>query len=252
MPRFRKLAIDDVREKKSAHDLVTEGDLAAEKAITDALRARYPDALIVGEEAAEANPDLIEGLRDADFGFVIDPIDGTFNFVSDVPVFGTILAVVAKGECIAGIIHYPTSGESMIASVGAGSRLLENDGRTRPIRVADPVPLEDMVGTISWGFMAEPMRSRVAVNLARIAVSFAMRCSAWEYRLAASGKVHFIGANRLLPWDHLAGDLIHREAGGYSARFDGSSYRPGMTAGGLISAPNRQSWQEIRTRIIGD
>jgi len=55
-----------------------------------------------------------------------------------------------------------------------------------------------------------------------------------------------------LPWDHLAGVLIHKEAGGYSARLDGSEYRPGMTDGGLITAPDRDTWQLIRSEIIGD
>ncbi len=62
----------------------------------------------------------------------------------------------------------------------------------------------------------------------------------------ASGHAHFIVYNKLMPWDHLAGCLIHAEAGGYSARFDGSAYRPGHLDGGLLVAPDRASWNELR------
>jgi fructose-1,6-bisphosphatase/inositol monophosphatase family enzyme len=57
--------------------------------------------------------------------------------------------------------------------------------------------------------------------------------------------------NRLMPWDHLPGWLLHREAGGYSAKFDGSAYAPGETAGGLICAPDRQSWSALRHALLG-
>ena len=135
----------------------------------------------------------------ADLAFVIDPIDGTFNFASGMPLFGCMLAVVRKGECIAGLIHYPVGDESIMAMAGGGSRLVAADGTVTALRVAEPVALAGMVGTLSWGFMHEPQRSRVAANLAKIAMTFALRCSAWEYRMAACGKVHFVGGQRLMP-----------------------------------------------------
>ena len=250
-PRFRRLEDNQVREKKSALDLVTEADVAAEHAIEAALREAYPDAIIVGEEAAEKDPSIIGALHGAALAFVIDPIDGTYNFASDMPLFGVMLAVVVKGECVAGVIHYPVTGESLIGLKGAGSRLVDERLVSRPALVAEPVPLSEMIGTITWSLMKEPRRSRVAGNMAKIAMTFHLRCSAWEYRVVATGKAHFIGGQRLLPWDHLAGVLIHQEAGGYSARLDGSPYLPGMTDGGLITAPDRDTWLLIRSEIIG-
>ena len=109
-----------------------------------------------------------------------------------------------------------------MATAGGGSRLVVASGTETVLKVAEPVGLADMVGTISWSFMNEPQRSRVAANLSKIAMTFALRCSAWKYRMAASGKVHFVGGQRLMPWDHIPGVLIHAEAGGYSALLDGS------------------------------
>ncbi len=252
LPRFRFLEAADIEEKASPQDVVTEADKAAERLIAYELTARYPGAKIVGEEAASENPALLHGLATADLAFVIDPVDGTFNFASGMPLFGCMLGVVQNGECVAGLIHYPVGDETIMATVGGGARLVAADGAETALKVAKPVALAEMVGTISWGFMQEPRRSRVAANMAKIAMTFALRCSAWEYRMAACGKVHFVGGQRLMPWDHLPGVLIHAEAGGYSALLDGSRYRPGVTDGGLISAPDREIWSLIRSQIVGD
>ncbi|MEM6464570.1 MAG: inositol monophosphatase [Pseudomonadota bacterium] len=239
------------KQKSAAWDVVTQADIAAEQGIGQAIRQRYPQARIVGEEAAAADPSSMEGLDKADLAFVIDPIDGTYNFASGMPVFGSILAIVVGGECVAGIIHYPIGGETLIGVAGAGSRLVDGQGVGVPVKVADPVPLEQMIGTVSWGFMGEPERSRVAGGLSKIGMPFGFRCSAWEYRLVATGRAHFISAHKLMPWDHLAGVLIHAEAGGYSACIDGQPYGPGITEGGLITAVDRDSWEMVRKEIFG-
>ena len=66
-----------------------------------------------------------------------------------------------------------------------------------------------------------------------------------------SGKAHFISAQNLMPWDHLAGMLIHAEAGGYTVCLDGAPHRPGITDGGLITTTDPESWRLIRREIFG-
>ncbi|MFT4184055.1 MAG: inositol monophosphatase family protein [Rhizobium sp.] len=251
LPRFRNLGAGDISEKTSAIDLVTEADLLAERHITAALKSRFPDALIVGEEAYEADKSVVPALAHAELAFVIDPVDGTFNFASGLPVFGTILAVVAGGETIAGIIHDPVLGDTVTVMRGAGAYLRRREGQASRLKVATPAPLKDMAGIIAWGHMEEPDRSRISANLAKVRMAFGLNCSAYEYWLVASGRLHFIGHSKLMPWDHLAGVLTHREAGGYTAKFDGTPYRPGETTGGIISAPDEESWRLIRREIIG-
>src|ERR1700712_5868222 len=141
MPRFRNLAPGDIAEKASAIDLVTEADLGAEKRITAALRRRFPSALIVGEEAYESDRSVVPALAHADLAFVIDPVDGTFNFASGQPTFGTILAVVAKGETVAGIIHDPVLGDTVTAITGGGAHLQRRNGDNVRLRVAAPKAL---------------------------------------------------------------------------------------------------------------
>ncbi len=96
MPRWRHLSAADIREKTSATDLVTEADVNAERLITTRLRERFPDALVVGEEAHAADPSVLDGLGEAPLAFVIDPVDGTFNFAAGLPLFGVMMAVVAQ------------------------------------------------------------------------------------------------------------------------------------------------------------
>lgn len=251
VPRFRNLTAADIDQKSSAIDLVTQADLGAERQITAALRMLYPSALIIGEEAYAADSTAMTGLAEADLAFVIDPVDGTFNFAAGNSLFGSILAVVQKGETVAGIICDPLQGDVLVAERGAGAWLRRPNGQSRPIAVASPVPLAEMVSAMTWSYLDEPLRSQVAANMAKVRMSIAYGCSAHEYWMVATGRAHFIGSQTMMPWDHLAGTLIHQEAGGHTARFDGSPYRPGQITGGILSAPDAESWSEIRREIIG-
>ena len=85
MPRFGRLPASAVRTKSGPLDLVTAADEAAEAAITAGLKQRFRSAVVVGEEATSANPNLLAQLAEADLAFVIDPIDGTSNFAAGVP-----------------------------------------------------------------------------------------------------------------------------------------------------------------------
>jgi len=249
MPRFRKLDADDIRQKTSPADLVTEADVNAERFITAKLKERYPDAMILGEEACSDNPALLDGLGDADFAFTIDPVDGTFNFASGVPLFGVMLAVVSKGETVAGIIHDPVGNDWIMATKGSGSYIRHANGSTRKVRVAGPAAINQMTGTISWQYTAEPLRSRLARNHTKFLSQIGYRCAAHDYRILATGGAHFAVYNKLMPWDHLPGALIHQEAGGYLARWDGSDYHPSHTGGGILAAPSKESWQAIQAAL---
>jgi fructose-1,6-bisphosphatase/inositol monophosphatase family enzyme len=249
MPRFRRLDEGEVRQKTSAADLVTEADVNAERLITVRLRERYPQAMIVGEEACSDDPALLQGLGEADLAFVIDPVDGTFNFASGVPLFGVMLGVVVKGETVAGIIHDPVGKDWLIGAKGAGSHIRHAHGTLEKVHVAEPVPMSQMTGAVSWQYMPEPERSRLARNQTKSLSQFGYRCAAHEYRLLASGHAHFVVYNKLMPWDHLAGVLIHAEAGGYAAHFDASAYLPSHVGGGLLVAPDKESWRELRREL---
>ena len=250
LPRFRRFDASDVVEKKSSIDLVTDADIKTEAYLTAEFLKRWPDALIVGEEACEGNPELVGALADANLAIVIDPVDGTFNFQAGLPVFGTNIAVVVRGETIGALIYDSVLGDTLVAMKGAGAYWLRPDGAEATIRVAAPTELSMMVGTISINDINQDQRRRIAANLAQTKMAFAFNCSAYEYWLVATGKVHFIGHHKLMPWDHLAGVLLHQEAGGVTKKFDGSPYLPGETTGGILSAPDAETWDMILSNIV--
>lgn len=249
-PRFRRLAAADIRAKTGPLDIVTEADEAAERHITAGLQRLFPGCLVIGEEAASADPSILQGLDAAELAFVVDPVDGTSNFASGLPLFGCMAAAIIRGETVAGIIHDPIGDDTAIAVRGEGAWTETPDGRHTDLRVAPAVPLAEMAGAASWRFLPEPQRSRVYAGLPGLAASFQYRCAAHEYRLVAGGHCHYLLYGRLYPWDHAPGVLLHLEAGGYSARFDASAYRPAHTAGGLICAPDRQSWQALHDALL--
>jgi fructose-1,6-bisphosphatase/inositol monophosphatase family enzyme len=252
MPRFKALTDGDVRHKSSVFDPVTEADEAAERFISAALRADFPGALIVGEEATSADPSLLDRLGDAPLAFVVDPIDGTRNFVAGLPLFGVMAAAIVRGEIVAGVIHDPVCQDTVHALKGEGAWLSRDGQPARRLHVAAPAPLERMEGIVGTHFLPEPLRTTVLNNLPRLGSATWLRCAAHEYRMAAAGFCHVLFFNRLMPWDHAPGWLLHQEAGGYSAHFDGKPYRPTHMVGGLICAPDRASWELVRDGLMGE
>lgn len=250
-PRFRRLAAADIRTKTGPLDLVTDADEAAERVITQALQREYPGCLVVGEEAASADPAILAGLMQADLAFVIDPVDGTSNFAWGLPLFASMAAVLIRGEVVAAVIHDPLGEESAMALRGAGAFNRRCDGRRVDLRVAAPVPVAEMAGGVSFRFLPDGQGPHVAARLTRVAASFNYRCAGHEYRLLAQGHCHYLFYGRLYPWDHAPGWLLHQEAGGYAAHFDGTPYNPGHLNGGLILTPDQHSWQALHAALLG-
>jgi fructose-1,6-bisphosphatase/inositol monophosphatase family enzyme len=250
MPLFRNLGDGAVKMKTGPLDLVTEADEAAERRITAGLLREFPGCVVIGEEAASANPALLNDLADAELAFVVDPVDGTANFAAGLPLFGVMAAAFHKGEIVAAVIHDPVGDDSAIAVRNEGAWIEAPDGSRRDLRVATPVPMAEMSGQVSWRFMPEPQKSEVCARLPRLAACWDYRCSAHAYRMTAGGHGHFLFYYRLYPWDHAPGWLLHREAGGYSARFDGKPYDPTDIYSGLICAPARAGWEAVRAALL--
>lgn len=250
MPRFRRLQPGDIRTKSGPLDLVTEADEAAERVITAELRRMFPACVVIGEEAASADPSLLQGFGAADLAFLVDPVDGTANYAAGLTLFGTMAAVVVRGETVAAIIHDPVGDDTALAIRGAGAWMQSPDGRTAALRVAAPLPVAQMSGGASWRYLPEPARSTVCRNLPKLGAGWDFRCAAHQYRMLAGGSADFMVFNRLMPWDHAPGVLLHAEAGGYSAMLDGSPYSPLIHSGGLICTPDRDSWFALREALL--
>jgi fructose-1,6-bisphosphatase/inositol monophosphatase family enzyme len=251
LPRFRNLADADVHTKTGPLDLVTAADVAAEAMITAGLTCRFPGCVVVGEEATAADPSRLLALAGADLAFVVDPVDGTANFAAGLTLFGVMAAVIVRGEVVASVIHDPIGNDTALALRGEGAWIETPSGRRTDLRVAAPAPVAAMAGNVAWRFLPEPQRRTVCSNLPRLGGCWDYRCSAHEYRMVAAGACHFLFFNRLYPWDHAPGWLLHQEAGGYSAKLDGTPYDPTRVDGGLICAPDQASWAALRETLLG-
>lgn len=250
MPRFRHLGAGDVRDKTGPLDQVTVADEAAERALDAGLRALFPGDDVLGEEAVSADFSRLERLRAPGRVWVVDPIDGTANFAAELPLFGVMAALVEEDRVLAGFIHDPVGDDTAVAIAGGGAWMLARDGARRRLRVAAPVPVAQMVGSMSWRYMTEPLRSHVLHRLDRLAAVTDYRCAAHQYRMLSAGHCHVQMFQKLLPWDHAAGFLLHREAGGYARQFDGGEYRPSVIGGGLLLAPDAASWEALAAAVL--
>lgn len=250
MPRFRNLSEGSVREKSSEIDLVTIADEAAERYIFDKLPSAFPSALLVGEETCAKDPSLLDQIGDADLAIIIDPIDGTANFASGVTMFGVMAGISQRGEIIGGIIYDPVIGDWVMALRGEGAWFRTPDERTHDLKVQAARPVDEMLGVVSWNMLPLPSRHIVAANCSQFRAAYSFRNAAHEYRLMATGHIHFCMYNKLMPWDHVPGALIIQEAGGYVARFNGSPFDATTHEGGLIAAPDQASWAAIRETLF--
>jgi fructose-1,6-bisphosphatase/inositol monophosphatase family enzyme len=250
LPRFRRLDAGAIRQKSEAIDLVTEADEQAEHLIRAEVNGLVPEVLFIGEEGVAADPASLDAFTGAEFAVVVDPIDGTANFAAGLPLFAVMAAVVRKGETVAGIIYDPMGDDWVMAERGGGAFLRRPVGIEERLQVAVAPPLEQMVGTVSVAFLPQASKPKVLGNLAKVRMAANYRCAGHEYRLLAAGHSHFSMYNKLMPWDHLAGTLIVQEAGGYAARLDGSAYRPQHRDGGLLLAPDAESWDVLRREVF--
>ena len=246
MPRFRNLGHADISAKTDRFDLVTEADLAAEAMLARGIQRMFPQALVVGEEAAAADPDLAAKLSEAELAFIIDPVDGTWNFVHGLPLFGVIIAVTRFGRPVLGLLHDPVSDDWIIADETNPARLAAVLGSERPVRVSKGGDLADLQGYMHFYLMPQDQQERIAPLLAALARCFALRCSCHEYRLLAQGAVDFTLSGVLNPWDHAAGVLICQQAGGVARMLDGRDYNTAITKGFLLCASNQATWDRLR------
>jgi len=246
MPRFRTVTRAEAMTKSGPHDLVTEADHQAEAMLARGLQRMFPHALVVGEEAVAAKPALREDVSEAELAFIIDPVDGTWNFVHGLPLFGVIIAVTRFGRPVLGLLYDPVSDDWIIADEANPARMAAVQGAERPVRVSSGGALSELQGYMHYYLMTQARQDKVAPLLPALARCIALRCSCHEYRLLAQGAVDFVLSDVLNPWDHAAGALICRQAGGVARMLDGRDYNTSITKGVLLSAANEETWTSLK------
>lgn len=236
LPRFQNLTAGDISEKKPGQ-LVTIADTEAERVLTVELAGLLPGSVVVGEEGVAAEPGRLAAVAGEAPVWLVDPIDGTQNFVDRKPVFATMVALLIERRAVASWIYEPVADRMASAEAGSGAF---SDGER--LHTAAPVPINQMRGRLS-GRTAEKLKGKVGSI-------FNERCAAYEYLAVARGAAQFALFRRLNPWDHAPGELLVREAGGFSRRLDGTPYLASEIDASLLLAPDADSWQALRALIL--
>ena len=244
MPRYQQLAEGEIITK-SPGELVTVADREAEMLLFEGLAKILPEAALVGEEACEADPALLDRLGDA-LCWIVDPIDGTHNFARGAPPFGVMVALAQSGETIAGWIYDPLSGRLCHAHQGQGAFVGEERIAARTTGAEPPV------AAISLVFMDPAKRAAMSAQIApHYTLVDIPRCAAEQYPRLVLGVNDLSIFERTLAWDHAAGVLFVNEAGGKAARPDGRAYRVDEAhLPGLIGAASPALWDELAARLI--
>ncbi|MFE6170714.1 inositol monophosphatase family protein [Streptomyces sp. NPDC056464] len=228
MPRFRQLAEHEVDQKSGPHDLVTDADRLAEKYLTEALGALLPGSVVVGEEAVHADPATYEAVCGDAPVWIVDPVDGTRQFVNGDDGFCTLVALAQRGVLLASWTYAPARDQLATAIRGQGAFL---DGE-RLISGA-PEPGRDLEIATSHPDYTTDEQKRALLGLWTDGVAPRPCGSAGlEYLAVARGELDAIAFSWEAAWDHAAGILLVEEAGGTHLTLTGEPFR--VTGGNAL------------------
>jgi myo-inositol-1(or 4)-monophosphatase len=212
------LDIESVRiAQKQINDFVTEVDQKSEAAIIETLLTAYPGHAIWAEESGREH-----GAQDSEFVWIIDPLDGTTNFIHGFPVYCVSIALAVKGKVEQAVVYDPTRNDMFTATKGRGAYMNE-----RRMRVSKRTQLQDCL--VSTGFPYRPgddlkkYMSMFSDVVQRVAAVRRPGAAALDLAYVAAGFSDAFFESGLQPWDVAAGSLLIQEAGGLVGNFSGEA-----------------------------
>ena len=202
-------------EQKRPNDFVSEVDRAAENTIIDTLRSAYPDHAILAEESGAS------GMGQSDYEWIIDPLDGTTNYLHGYPYYCVSIALAVKGVLTLGVVYDPAHNDLFTAERGGGAFLNE-----RRIRVGKRTQITDcLVSTGHPHVNTDQLDTDMAMLKAMIQTTVGVRrqgSAALDLAYVACGRTDGYWEMNLNPWDIAAGALLVQEAGGIVTDLDGN------------------------------
>jgi fructose-1,6-bisphosphatase/inositol monophosphatase family enzyme len=221
LPRWRRLAAHEVDQKSGPHDLVTDADRKAELYLTDALVALLPGSVVVGEEAVHANPATYEAIRGDALVWIVDPVDGTRQFVRGEAGFCTLVALAHRGTVLASWTYAPAHDRLAFAQRGKGAHLdgerlfagVPEPGRDLRVATSHPDYTTDEQKDALLGLRADGVAPRPCGS------------AGLEYLAIARGELDAVAFSWEAAWDHAAGLLLVEEAGGAHLTLAGDPFR---------------------------
>lgn len=213
LPFFRTDVAEINKATPGQFDPVTEADRAAERALRAAIKARYPDHGIIGEEYGEEN-------TDAENVWILDPIDGTRAFIAGLPLWTTLIGLRQNGSPVIGVVGQPYIGEIFIGGPSGARLITKND--ERPIKTRSCEALETALAATTDADIFKDSdreaweRMKASVRLARYG------CDAYAYAMVAAGRIDLVLESELQVWDWSALMPLVKAAGGDFCGWDGN------------------------------
>ncbi|QPZ39744.1 inositol monophosphatase family protein [Paramicrobacterium chengjingii] len=214
LARFRSADLDISTKPDRTH--VTDADLAVERRLRDILSAQRPEDGILGEEFGTQGSTRRQ--------WIIDPIDGTANFLRGVPNWATLIALAVDGEPVVGVASAPAFGKRWWAAEGTGAWLAENGSEPRRLRVSSVASLDD--ASVSFQSIAQWDEAGYLdslIDLSRTVWRDRAYGDMWSYGLLAEGLIDVVAEFDVKEYDIAPFAVIIAEAGGTFSAIDGSS-----------------------------
>jgi myo-inositol-1(or 4)-monophosphatase len=240
---LEKIGRVEAREKGRA-DLVTEADLASQEVVRRIVLDAFPGHSVLGEEDGLGRDPRAgrESGPPAEYRWIVDPLDGTTNYVHQVPHFCVSLALERSGELLVGAVYDPVAEECFAAAVGAGARL-----NGKPIRTSDVSDLSQALATVGFPAVVTAESPDLRLFLAALG-----RCQAIRRTGSAALNLCYLAAGRFdaswcfstKAWDVAAGALLIVEAGGTVTAPDGGPFA--LLSGQYLAAANRTLQAQLR------
>lgn len=237
---MRHLGRLDGYDRKGAVELVSAADRESQDLIVARVRAAFPGDAVLAEEGAD-----LPGT--SGFRWIVDPLDGTTNFVHSHPAFAVSIGLDLHGDLVAGVVHAPALGETFAAVRGGGATL-----NGEPIRVSRTAVLDDALLASGFPYYRRQAVDRLLSLVARAILAAQgfrrMGSAALDLCWLAAGRLDGYFEEGLLPWDVAGGIVVLREAGGVVTGFDGGPFE---LASGRILASNGLIHPELREALFG-
>lgn len=228
LPRFRRLAEHEVNQKSGPHDLVTDADRLAELRLTADLGALLPGSVVVGEEAVHADPATYAALQGDAPVWIVDPVDGTRQFVHGDEGFCTLVALVHRGVVLASWTYAAARDQLATAVRGQGAFL---DGER--LFAGPPAPGRDLVVATSHpDYTTDEQKRALRVLWTDGLAPRPCGSAGLEYLAIARGELDAVAFSWEAAWDHAAGLLLVEEAGGTHLTRGGEPFR--VTGGNTL------------------
>lgn len=230
------------------HNVVTQYDKAAEDAIIKLVRKNFPDHAFLAEESGASTSKIFE----APVLWIIDPLDGTMNFVHNIPLFGVSIAAYAENALQVGVVYIPITNELFVAEKGRGAQL-----NGSPIRVSTTARLNHTIGATGMPYHIDEQALGHLERFSKIArLGNPIRdlgSAAVDLAYLAAGRFDVYWIPRLQPWDMAAGMLLVEEAGGKVTNYQGEPHpifpeSPMLATNGLV----HETMLEYMTEVLTD